>query len=52
MRIVVTKPPPFPFIIMDEAYIENVPRYFFASLAGNELDKWHIYGYNVAIWQV
>ncbi len=28
MRLIVTKPPPFPFIIIDEAYIENAPNNF------------------------
>ena len=26
MRLIVTKPPPFPLIIIDEAYIENAPQ--------------------------
>ena len=28
MRLIVTKPPPFPFITVDEAYIENAPNNF------------------------
>ena len=51
MRLIVTKPPPFPFITIDEAYIEDTP-IFFVSLGGNGLDKWHIYGYNVATWHI
>ena len=38
MMLIVTKPPPFPFILIDEAYIEDTP-IFFAVLAGNGVDK-------------